>query len=98
MWQFLPEEIELSMVAAIRAFGPEVVAAGDDGPVRLDREGVGRAMVHLVFGTDEGGGELPEVLAALSVTPTARTRGRSWSIGPSRPSTPIPVRWRRQTP
>jgi TPR repeat protein len=72
MWQFLPEQIELSMVAAIRALGPEVLAAGADGPVELDREGVGRKMVHLVFGTDEGGGELPEVVAALVSDPDSR--------------------------
>jgi hypothetical protein len=98
MWQFLPEEIELSMVAAIRALGPEVVSAEDDWPVRLDREGLGREMVHLVFGADEGGGELPEVLAALVSDPDSQDAREGCSIGLSRPSTPIPVRWRRQTP
>src|SRR5260370_19384615 len=75
MWRFLPEEVTMAMLAAIRAFGAEVFAPGDGAATRVDQEGIGRQLLQLVFGTDDGGGELPAVLAALISDPDSKDAG-----------------------
>jgi tetratricopeptide (TPR) repeat protein len=60
------------MLAALRAFGPAVLASGDDDvtpadrPAIPDRAVVGRRLAQLVFGVAPGDGrELPPALAAV---------------------------------
>lgn len=69
MWRFLPRDIELSMLAAIRAFGPNVVTADPDDHAPLDELGLGLRLVRLAFGAEQQGGDLPQVLAALIASP-----------------------------
>jgi TPR repeat protein len=69
MWHFIPHDIEQSMLAAIRAFGPDVVAADHDDQPPLDQVSMGRRLVRLAFGADKQPGDLPEVLAALIADP-----------------------------
>jgi hypothetical protein len=97
MWAFLPEEVELSMLEAIGAFGSEVLAPAHGEVARVDREGVGRQLLRLVFGADDGGGELPGVVAALVSDPDnedAREDLVHWAFGAfSGPPTGTCRRW-----
>ena len=69
--RFPPNEVERAIQAAIGAFGAEVLAPGPDGEV-LALESVGRRVLRLAFGPDDG--ELPRDRARPG--PRSGQRGR----------------------
>ena len=57
------------MVAAVRAYQQEVLAAENERADPGSRGDVGRDLLHMVFGTQDRGQEFPSVLAAILADP-----------------------------
>jgi tetratricopeptide (TPR) repeat protein len=72
LWSFLPGKVTPFVVSAVRVLGRDVLAAGDEAMAPADREAAGRELARLVFGTRDGGAELPAVLAGLTADPDSQ--------------------------
>jgi hypothetical protein len=60
VWQFLASGAVPFMHEAVRAFGRQTLTAEEEGAATDTQVAAGRRLMHLVFGTQDDGPQLPD--------------------------------------
>ena len=72
MWRFLADETTPYVEEAVRVFGERVLAAEEEHAASDSQATIGRRLLHLIFGTQDDGQQLPGVLADLVDNPGSK--------------------------